>query len=88
MSWNLSVTGKTREEAAAAVMADKNVAEWKYCPSGFAAGIALALGGLSQPRPGYQMRVETSGHVNPDGIGGDSVSGDVARFSVSYEPAK
>jgi len=85
MSWNFSVKGATKAEAKAAVMADKNVAEWKYCPVSFAEGICNAIDGLVEPQPGSEMVVYTYGHIADSGSGG-TLGGDSANVSFSYRP--
>lgn len=74
MSWNFTVTGTTKEEAKAAVMADKNVSEWKYCPVAVAEGICRAIDALADPEEKYVLVVKTNGHVTPQGNPFDNVT--------------
>ena len=82
MSWNFTVTGTTKEAAKAAVMADKNVSEWKYCPVGVAEGICKAIDGMPEPDDNFKISVSTHGHAGSGGKEG----GDNASFSIVYGP--
>ena len=86
MSWNFMVKGATKAAVKAAVMADKNVAEWKYCPMPFAEGICISIDGLPEPQPGSELVVNTYGHVTDGGSGGKQHC-DNASVSFSYRPS-
>lgn len=81
MSWNFAVKGKTKQETKDAVMADKNVAEWKYCPIEVAEGICRAIDGVAEPDDANVLIVKTHGHITPQGNPFDSAS-----FAISYGP--
>ena len=85
MSCNFSVTGTTKEEAKAAVWANKSVCEWKYCPLLVADGICKAIDGMAEPQADAKIVISTHGHANPDGSGGKQ-HGDTASISISYGP--
>ena len=81
MSWNFEVKGVTKEHAKAAVMADKNVSEWKYCPIPVAEGICLAINAVAEPEDAFVLVVKTHGHITPQGNQFDNAS-----FSITYGP--
>jgi hypothetical protein len=85
MSWNFMVKGATKEEAKAAVMSDKNVAAWKYCPLAVADGICKVIDGVSEPHSDAALIVTTHGYVNHDGLGGTE-HGDTVSVLISYGP--
>lgn len=81
MSWNFTVKAPNVALLKKAVMDDKNVSEWKYCPEQFARGMCAAIDGMPEPLVGNEIQVTSHGHVH-DGGGAAGVSN--ASFEITY----